>query len=164
MRNLNPFSKLLFAKYINNGSSYLPITDKRMTRFWITINQGINLVHKAFLNMRGGEIFVPKLRSYSILDVKQAITELLGDYGEEIIGIRSGEKLHETLINNDEIRDGWEIDNMYMISNPIFPDDVIKTKYPGIKHVENIGEYSSDQVEKIPHDELKDTIQKLNII
>ena len=135
-----------------------------MTRFSITMDEALEFILKATEIGQGSEIFIPKMKAYSIMDIKNVLAELLGDTGDEIIGIRMGEKLHEILINRDEIRYGWDINDMYMISNPIFPDDVIKTKYPGIKHVENIGEYSSDQVEKIPHDELKDTIQKLNII
>ena len=153
----------IFIDQIKNNKK-VTITDPQMTRFSITMDEALEFILKATEIGQGSEIFIPKMKAYSIMDIKNVLAELLGDTGDEIIGIRMGEKLHEILINRDEIRYGWDINDMYMISNPIFPDDVIKTKYPGIKHVENIGEYSSDQVEKIPHDELKDTIQKLNII
>ena len=153
----------IFIDQIKNNKK-VTITDPQMTRFSITMDEALEFILKATEIGQGSEIFIPKMKAYSIMDKKNVLAELLGDTGDEIIGIRMGEKLHEILINRDEIRYGWDINDMYMISNPIFPDDVIKTKYPGIKHVENIGEYSSDQVEKIPHDELKDTIQKLNII
>ena len=153
----------IFIDQIKNNKK-VTITDPQMTRFSITMDEALEFILKATEIGKGSEIFIPKMKANSIMDIKNVLAELLGDTGDEIIGIRMGEKLHEILINRDEIRYGWDINDMYMISNPIFPDDVIKTKYPGIKHVENIGEYSSDQVEKIPHDELKDTIQKLNII
>ena len=153
----------IFIDQIKNNKK-VTITDPQMTRFSITMDEALEFILKATEIGQGSEIFIPKMKAYSIMDIKNVLAELLGDTGDEIIGIRMGEKLHEILINRDEIRYGWDINDMYMISNPIFPDDVIKTKYPGIKHVENIGEYSSDKVDKIPHDELKDTIQKINII
>ena len=140
------------------------ITDPQMTRFSITMDEALEFILKATEIGKGSEIFIPKMKAYSIMDIKNVLVELLGDTGSETIGVRVGEKMHEILINRDEIRYGWEIDNMYMISNPSFSEQTIKAKYPGIQHVENIGEYSSDYVDKIPHDELKDTIQKLNII
>ena len=99
---------------------------------------------------------MPKLRAYSLLDVKEALFELLENTGEEIIGIRPGEKINETLINSEEIRYSWEIDNMYMISNP----EIMKT-YPKLKKIENMKIYSSDIVDKIPKDQLKQLIKNL---
>ena len=142
----------------------ITITDPNMTRFSITMNEALDFILNATKLGNGSEIFVPKLRSYSILDVKQAITELLGDYGEEIVGIRPGEKLHETLINSDEIRDGWEIDNMYMISNPLWQEWLLEKsdiKNPENNNSEKIGlsgSYSSDKVDRIPVEELKNII------
>ena len=153
----------IFVDQIKNNKK-VTITDPQMTRFSITMDEALEFILKATEIGKGSEIFIPKMKAYSIMDVKNVLAELLDDTGDEIVGIRMGEKMHEMLITRDEIRYGWEIDNMYMISNPSFTDDMIKTKYPGIKHVTNIGEYASDRVEKIPHDELKDTIKKLNII
>ena len=104
----------------------------------------------------GSEIFVPKLRAYSLADVKEALFEMLENTGEENIGIRPGEKLNETLINSEEIRYSWEIDDMYMISNP----EIMKT-YPSAKKIENMEIYSSDRVDKIPKDQLKQLIKNL---
>ena len=73
----------------------IPITDERMTRFSITLDQGVNFVLQCFKNMIGGEIFVPKIPSYRIIDVKNAISP---SSKIEIIGIRPGEKLHEEMI------------------------------------------------------------------
>ena len=153
----------IFIDQIKNKKK-VTITDPQMTRFSITMDEALEFILKATEIGKGSEIFIPKMKAYSIMDIKNVLVELLGDTGSETIGVRVGEKMHEILINRDEIRYGGEIDNMYMISNPSFSEQTIKAKYPGIQHVENIGEYSSDYVDKIPHDELKDTIQKLNII
>ena len=153
----------IFIDQIKNKKK-VTITDPQMTRFSITMDEALEFILKATEIGKGSEIFIPKMKAYSIMDIKNVLVELLGDTGNETIGVRVGEKMDEILINRDEIRYGWEIDNMYMISNPSFSEQTIKAKYPGIQHVENIGEYSSDYVDKIPHDELKDTIQKLNII
>jgi len=134
----------------------ISITDPSMTRFSITMDEALDFVLHATELGTGSEIFVPKLRAYSLLDVKEALFEMLENTGEEIIGIRPGEKLNETLINSDEIRYGWEIDNMYMISNP----EIMKT-YPKAEKIKNMKIYSSDSVDKIPSDELKQLIKNL---
>jgi len=152
----------VFAKQIKSNQK-ITITDPQMTRLSTTMKGALDFILKAAEIGKGSEIFVPKLRAYSITDVKDVLQELLGNTGEEIIGIRHGEKLHEILINQDEIKYSWELDNLYMISNPIFDDEVIKSKYPGIKHLEKLGEYSSDKVEKISKEELKILIYELGI-
>lgn len=84
----------LFSELIDKKSNYLPITDKRMTRFWITVEQGVNFVINSFKRMNGGEIFVPKIPSIKITDLAKALAPKLKN---KIIGIRSGEKLHEVM-------------------------------------------------------------------
>ena len=145
----------LFIKQIKSKKK-ISITDTRMTRFSITMDEALDFIFRATKLGTGSEIFVPKLRAYSLPDVKEALFEILENTGEEIIGTRPGEKLNEILINSDEIRYGWEIDNMYMISNP----EVMKT-YSGAKKIENMKMYSSDTVDKIPKDELKQLIKNL---
>jgi FlaA1/EpsC-like NDP-sugar epimerase len=107
---------------------------------------------------RGAEIFVPKLRAYSIMDLKNALVELIGDTGEEMISIRQGEKMHETLINEDEMRYTWELDNKYILFNALRNEVDIKSSHPEITPVKNIGRYSSDGVQKITIPELKQII------
>ncbi len=142
----------------------ITITDPNMTRFSLTMDEALDFIINATIHGKGSEIFVPKLRSYSILDVKQALVELFGDTGDEVVGIRPGEKLHETLINNDEIRYSWEYENMYMITNPIYNQEKVLDTYPEIKKIENMEIYSSDVSEKISKDEIKKIIKESNYI
>ena len=143
------------------------ITDPKMTRFSITMDEALDFIFNATKMGKGSEVFVPKLRAYNIVDVKNALTELLSDTDEKIVGIRTGEKLHETLINEDEIRYSWEFKNMYMIANPLyslFTDKNIKEYYQGIKKIEDIQKYSSDVVEKIPTKNLKTIIKNAGLL
>ena len=88
-----------FRKLIAEGSDHLPITDIRMTRFWITLQEGVDFVLKNFERMQGGEIFVPKIPSVSITDLALAMAPELP---HKIVGIRPGEKLHEVMCPSDD--------------------------------------------------------------
>ena len=159
----------VIPKFIEQIKANKPvtITDPKMTRFSITMNEALDFILNSVKIAKGSEIFVPKLRAYNIVDVKNALTELLSDTGEKIIGIRTGEKLHETLINEDEIRYSWELKNMYMIANPLYPlftDKNIKESYQGIKKIEDIQKYSSNVVEKIPVKNLKTIIKNAGLL
>lgn len=90
----------------------LPITDERMTRFWITLDQAVDFVLKCLELMQGGEIFVPKLASMPIVDLAKALAP---DCRHEIVGIRPGEKLHEILITEDEARRTMEFPDFYVV-------------------------------------------------
>lgn len=93
-------------------SGVLPITDSRMTRFWITLDQAVHFVIMILDRAKGGEIFVPKIPSMKILDLAKAIAP---DCKYDVIGIRPGEKLHETLIGLDDARNTVEGDDYYVI-------------------------------------------------
>lgn len=99
-----------FKKCAQNG--VLPITDPRMTRFWITLEQGVNFVLKCLEQMVGGEIFVPKLPSMNIMDLVKIISPKCKT---EIVGIRPGEKLHEVMIPRDEAQNTLEYEDFYLI-------------------------------------------------
>jgi UDP-N-acetylglucosamine 4,6-dehydratase/5-epimerase len=99
-----------FLKCRDNG--YFPITDPRMTRFWISIEQGVNFVLECLEQMVGGELFVPKLPSMNIMDLAKAIDPACRT---EIIGIRPGEKIHEIMIPMDEARRTVEFDRYYVL-------------------------------------------------
>lgn len=90
----------------------LPITDPRMTRFWITLEQGVHFVLHCLKNMVGGEIFVPKIPSMNIMDLARAIAP---ECRTEIVGIRPGEKLHEVMISRDDARNTVDFDDYYVI-------------------------------------------------
>lgn len=95
----------------------IPITDERMTRFWITLEQGVQFVLDGLLNMNGGEIFVPKIPSMKVIDLANAIAP---DCQIKIVGIRAGEKLHEAMITEDDARRTVEFKEYYVIQ-PEFP-------------------------------------------
>lgn len=105
----------LFLRQRRNGK--ITITDPRMTRFWITLEQGVRFVIRCIEQMHGGEIFVPKIPSMSIMDLAQAIAP---DCEVEYIGIRPGEKIHEVLISEDEARHTLELEDMFIIQ-PLHP-------------------------------------------
>lgn len=90
----------------------LPITDKRMTRFWITLEQGVQFVINSFERMHGGELFVPKIPSMNIMDLAKAIAP---KSKTKMVGIRPGEKLHEVMISIDDARGTKELDDCYVI-------------------------------------------------
>ena len=96
-------------------SEAFPITDTRMTRFNITMNESINLVFFALENGKGSEIFVPKIPSYKILDVAKAIN---GNCKIKIVGIRAGEKIHEEMITESDSYSTFDLGNCYTIVNP----------------------------------------------
>ena len=101
----------VFLKQRDSGN--ITITDERMTRFWISLNQGVHFVMRCLEEMHGGEVFVPKIPSMRVLDLAQAIAP---DARIDKIGIRPGEKLHEVLISEDEARTVVEMDDMYVVT------------------------------------------------
>lgn len=103
-----------FLEQKKNG--VVPITDARMTRFWITLEQGVRFVIKNFERMQGGEIFVPKIPSMNIMDLAKAIAP---ECKTKIVGIRPGEKLHEVMISEDDARNTKEFADCYIIY-PVF--------------------------------------------
>lgn len=111
-----------FRQLQADGAESLPITDPNMTRFWITLKQGVDFVFKAFDRMNGGEIFVPKLPSIRITDLAQAIAPELSQH---IVGLRPGEKVHEVMCPRDDCHLTLEFDDYYVIRPAIqfFDDD-----------------------------------------
>jgi UDP-N-acetylglucosamine 4,6-dehydratase len=101
---------------VKKGAKAIPITDARMTRFWITLEQGVAFVLSSLAIMRGGEIFVPKIPSMKVTDLADTLAPGLP---HQIIGIRPGEKLHEVMITEDDSRSTVELDDRYVIE-PVF--------------------------------------------
>jgi len=105
-----------FQKLIKDGTTFLPITDEKMTRFMITLEDGVNFVLKNFERMQGGEIFVPKIPSMKIIDLADAMAPSLE---RKIIGIRPGEKLHEIMCPADDSHLTFEFDDHFVIAPTI---------------------------------------------
>lgn len=152
-----------FIQQIRNKQK-ITITDPNMTRFSLTMNEALDFILESTFLGKSSEVFVPKLRAYSIMDLKDALMELIGKTEEEIISIRPGEKLHETLINSDELRYTWEYNNKYIVFSPFKEVKEIKSNYPNIKKLEMSDTYSSNSVNKIPKNELKKIIQESGIL
>lgn len=105
-----------FKGLIDRGAKELPITDERMTRFWLKLEDGVDLVLKSFQRMQGGEIFVPKIPSMRILDLAEAIAP---GVPTKIIGIRPGEKLHEVMCPSDMFYETLEFKDHFVIKPSI---------------------------------------------
>ncbi len=110
----------LFQKLIRSGAKSLPITDPRMTRFWITLRQGVNFVLSSLEMMAAGEIFVPKIASMKVVDLARALAPELE---HERVGVRPGEKMHEMLITEDDARSTLELDDRYVVAPRFFSWD-----------------------------------------
>ena len=145
-----------FLKCRENG--VLPITDPRMTRFWITLEQGVNFVLRCLETMVGGELFVPKLPSMNIMALAKIIAP---ECSTEIVGIRPGEKLHEVMIPKDDARRTLEFDNHFVIQ-PDFAFWGRRFKNNGGKSVPDEFEYTSDiNPWKLTSAEMKEIIKNL---
>jgi len=118
----------------------LPITDTRMTRFWITLEQVVNFVIKCIGTMQGGEIFVPKAPSMNVTDLAEAVAP---GCRHKVIGIRPGEKLHEILVPEDESHNTVELKDMYVVLTPFGPVSNRK-KYSHYKLVTDGFKYTSN--------------------
>lgn len=146
-----------FQNIIDNGGKSLPITDYRMTRFWIDLEQGVELVIKALAEANGGETFISKIPSFKITDLAQA---MLPGCDMPEVGIREGEKLHEIMVTREDSMTTYEYDKHFIIY-PHFGwwDERI---LPGGKRVETEFEYSSgNNNEWLDVDALKEKISNM---
>jgi UDP-N-acetylglucosamine 4,6-dehydratase/5-epimerase len=118
----------------------LPITDPRMTRFWITLQQGVDFVINCLEQMHGGELYVPKIPSMNIMDLANAIAP---ECKHEVVGIRPGEKLHEVMVTEDDARNTVELEDRYVVL-PQFDYSWIPTAYGNAKRCPEGFRYASD--------------------
>ena len=140
----------------------LTITDPNMTRFSLTIDEALDFIIDSTFSGKGSEIFIPKLKAYTIKELKDALFELLEDTGYKKIPVRQGEKFHETLINHDEMRNTWENKSKYIILNPLSSNfEKVKSNYTKINSQKP---YSSEIVKKLSIKELKDIIESSNLL
>lgn len=134
----------IWQKMLDEGNNNLGVTDMRMTRFWITLRQGVELVFKALEESHGGETYISKIPSFHISDLAQAMS--LNTLGKEAdtkeIGVREGEKLHEVMVTKDDSRMTYEYDKHYIIY-PHYDWSSKRNILPGGKLVEEGFEYNS---------------------
>lgn len=128
-----------FQNIIDNGGKELPITDYRMTRFWIDLEEGVELVIKALSDAKGGETFISKIPSFKITDLAEA---MLPGCEKPEVGIREGEKLHEVMITSEDSATTYEYDKYYIIYPHYSWWDQKKVAEGGRK-VQDVFEYSS---------------------
>lgn len=152
-----------FVKQIESNKK-ITITDPTMTRFNITMNQALDFILRVSKKGKGGEVFVPKLKSYTVGDLKDAIIELMKVNPEiENISVRSGEKYHESLIGDEEIRNTYEDNEDYIIlEKKMHGESSIND--PGVTKTNLKEQYSSNNVKIIPKEELKDILLKNNLL
>jgi UDP-N-acetylglucosamine 4,6-dehydratase len=131
----------LFDGLIKKGAKALPITDPRMTRFWITLEQGVQFVLSSLALMNGGELFVPKIPSMRMTELARAMAPNLP---HEIVGIRPGEKLHEVIITEDDARLTLELDDRFVICPVLQGWSGDHLKAAGAKPVAEDFRYSSE--------------------
>jgi UDP-N-acetylglucosamine 4,6-dehydratase len=131
----------LFLDLIRSGARELPITDARMSRFWITLKSGVEFVMNCLSHMQGGEIFVPKIPSMRMTDLAEALGPGLA---HRIIGIRPGEKLHEVMVTRDDARMTVELPDHYVIQPAFSFWHGADRLLPGAKPVPEDFEYASN--------------------
>ena len=131
----------LFQKLAREGAKDIPITDPRMTRFWISLDQGVDFVLSSMEMMRGGEIFVPKIGSMRMTEVADALAPGLP---QRTVGIRPGEKLHEVMISGDDARMTTELPDRYVIEPEFVEYPRTSFSAAGGKRVADGFTYSSD--------------------
>jgi UDP-N-acetylglucosamine 4,6-dehydratase len=138
----------------------LPITDPGMTRFWITLDQGVHFVLKVLELAKGGEIYVPKIPSMKITDLAKAIAP---ECSHEIVGVRPGEKIHETLIGEDEGRNATEYKDCYVIRQNQFHGEEISNIDNGGRLCPGGFTYTSDNnPERLSTEELRRILDRIS--
>ncbi len=130
-----------FQKLIDQGVKTLPITDARMTRFWINLQQGVNFVLSSLEMMQGGEVFVPKIPSMKMTSLAKIMAPSLD---HKIVGIRPGEKLHEVMVPVDDGRNTIELPDRYVIEPAFAFWAINKAHYKNAKPVPEDFSYTSD--------------------
>ena len=152
-----------FIEQINNNKK-ITITDPTMTRFSITMNQALDFILKATQKGHGAEVFIPKLKAYSLQQIHDILSNLTNAKDHEIIGMRTGEKQHELLINSDEMRDAWSYDNMFVLLNDLHESENLEDVYPGIKKIEELDVYSSAKTQQLSTEEITENIKDLQLL
>lgn len=150
-----------FESIIESGRKELPITDFNMTRFWITLDEGVDLVFKALEESKGGETYISKIPSFKITDLAKA---MLDDVEMKEVGIREGEKLHEVMVTKDDSRTTYEYEKHYIVY-PHFDWWHFDSHFtPGGELIKFGFEYDSGaNTEWLTVEELREEMQKLDL-
>jgi UDP-N-acetylglucosamine 4,6-dehydratase/5-epimerase len=149
-----------FQRLIAEGVEELPITDERMTRFWITLEAGVDFVLSSIAIMKRGEIFIPKIPSMSVVDLALSIAP---DMPHKFVGIRPGEKLHEVMVTEDDARNTIELSDRFIIRPTLYPEWCGNYGL-GDKVLEDGFRYSSDNnTHWLNHEQLQKLMTTTNI-
>ncbi|MDE7298987.1 MAG: UDP-N-acetylglucosamine 4,6-dehydratase (inverting), partial [Lachnospiraceae bacterium] len=151
----------IFRSCIERGEKELPVTDLRMTRFWITLEQGVELVFKALAESKGGETYISKIPSFHIGDLAHA---MLPDATLKEIGIREGEKLHEVMVTKDDSRMTYEYEKHYIVYPHFEWWNTERYFTSGGRLVEEGFEYNSaNNREWLTREQLADELKRLGL-
>ena len=151
-----------FGDLIKTGADELPVTDERMTRFWMTLDKAVRLVMMAVEKMTGGETFVYKNPSYKVVDICKAMAP---DAKIKIIGIREGEKIHEVMITKDDSRYTYDYGEYYIIYPNFEWFDFEKSFKPGGVSIEDGFEYhSGNNSEWLSVEDIRRLIKEYNLV
>ena len=149
-----------FNDLINEGKDELPITDKRMTRFWISLTEGVELVVKALAEATGGETFISKIPSFKVTDLAQAM--LPGCKMPEV-GIRPGEKLHEIMITVEDSTTTYEYDNHYIVYPQVIWNEKQKINLTGAKVNDGFAYSSDNNTEWLSIGQLREMVKAVDL-
>lgn len=150
----------LFHRIIQNGGTELPITDYRMTRFWISLRQGVELVIKALAEAKGGETFISKIPSFKITDLAQAM--LPGCKMPEV-GIREGEKLHEIMVTVEDSATTYEYDKHFIVYPQMVWSENKKVQPTGKKVPEGFSYSSGTNAEWLTVEEIRELLKSVEL-
>jgi FlaA1/EpsC-like NDP-sugar epimerase len=151
-----------FQKLIDDGATELPITDMRMTRFWITLDEAVDLVFKALGESKGGETYISKIPSFKVSDLAEAM--LPGGHHKEV-GIREGEKLHEVMVTEYDSFQTYEFEKNFIIYPGAYDWWSAERMAPGGKRVEEFFRYASDNnTEWLSVDEIRERLKQIEVV
>ncbi len=151
----------IFKNLIDKGETELPVTDSRMTRFWITLEQGVELVFKALAESKGGETYISKIPSFHINDLVYA---MLPEAKIKEIGIREGEKLHEVMVTKDDSRMTYEYEKHYIVYPHFEWWNTERHFTPGGVLVEEGFEYNSENNKQwLTTEQIAEELKKLKL-
>ena len=149
-----------FKKIIENGGNELPITDYRMTRFWISLDEGVKLVIKALEEATGGETFISKIPSFKVTDLAKA---MLPDCKMPEIGIRPGEKLHEIMVTTEDSMTTYEYDKHFIVYPQMVFNDRQKINPSGKKVAEGFSYSSGNNTEWLSVEDIRGLLANLDL-